>query len=89
MDKIQRLRLDAAMHRKHTEKAQLLQLQMGESRIWTSLLASFLHCHEKHATFTMMQLKALDQHDAAPLLHLDSTLNISIGSYIAYCRIIS
>lgn len=26
--------------------------------VWTSLLESFLHTHEKHDTFTMLHLKA-------------------------------
>lgn len=70
-DKLQLLRDDAVKHRRQAEQAQLLRFQMsmspmGTERIWTSILDSFLHCHEKHNTFTMMQLRALDQHDTAP-----------------------
>eukprot|EP00435_Cladocopium_sp_Y103_P039215 s301_g10.t1 len=70
-DKLQLLRDDAVKHRRQAEQAQLLRFQMKLSpisateTIWTSILDSFLHCHEKHNTFTMMQLRALDQHDTA------------------------
>lgn len=74
-DKLQLLRRDAAKHRRQAEQAQLLRFQMSNSRTWTSLLDSFLRCHEKHSTFTMMQLRALDQHDRVPWLHFHEVHN--------------
>ena len=67
-EKLQLLRRDAAQKRKQAEQAQSLRLHtwgwsLGESQFWSSLLDSFLHAHEKHNAFTMMQLRALDQHD--------------------------
>lgn len=40
-------------------------ISISEQIVWESILQSFLHAHEKHDTFTMLHLKALEQTEYA------------------------
>ncbi|CAK9010827.1 unnamed protein product [Durusdinium trenchii] len=71
-EKLQYLSDQASEHREVAEVVQSLHMQhvkspvpLLEDQARTSILESFLHTHEKHNTFSMLHLKALDQTDYA------------------------
>lgn len=69
-DKLQLLRDQAAEHRSIAQAMKALRMQevdfdLSNQVVWTSILESFLRSHEKHDTFTMLNMKALDQMEHA------------------------
>lgn len=48
---------------------QPLTFELSDEVVWTSILESFLHTHEKHDTFTMLHLKARGLVQPTPPAH--------------------
>ncbi|CAK9029354.1 unnamed protein product, partial [Durusdinium trenchii] len=65
-------------------RMQPLTFELSDEVVWTSILESFLHTHEKHDTFTMLHLKALDQMNYA--VHLAHNFSQCAGADTALLR---
>ena len=63
--KLQALRSGVARHRDRATKMQSLHVQMGFKSLSSPLVESFLHVHEKHGTYSMLEMRALELMDSA------------------------
>ena len=63
--KLQALRSGVARHRDRAKTMQSLHVQMGFKSVSTPLVESFLHVHEKHSTYSRLEMRALELMDSA------------------------